>query len=58
MITAQPLAFAAGEKWNYSNLGYVTLGILIHKVSGEFYGDRSPKADFRSSWHEAHAHHQ
>ena len=39
MITESPLAFAPGEKWSYSNLGYVTLGILIHKVSGEFYGD-------------------
>ena len=39
MVTAQPLAFAPGEKWSYSNLGYVTLGILIHKVSGEFWGD-------------------
>ena len=38
MITAQPLAFAPGEKWSYSNLGYVTLGILIHKVTGEFWG--------------------
>ena len=39
MIMAQPIAFAPGEKWSYSNLGYVTLGILIHKVSGEFWGD-------------------
>jgi D-alanyl-D-alanine carboxypeptidase len=39
MITAQPLAFAPGEKWSYSNLGYVTLGILVHKVSGEFWGN-------------------
>jgi len=39
MITAQPLAFAPGEKWSYSNLGYVTLGILIHKVGGESWGD-------------------
>jgi CubicO group peptidase (beta-lactamase class C family) len=39
MITAQPLDFAAGDKWSYSNLGYVTLGILIHKVSGQFWGD-------------------
>jgi CubicO group peptidase (beta-lactamase class C family) len=38
MITAQPLAFGPGEKWEYSNLGYVTLGILIHKAAGEFYG--------------------
>ena len=34
-----PLAFQPGEKWSYSNLGYLTLGILIHKVSGQFYGD-------------------
>ena len=39
MVEAQPLSFAPGEKWSYSNLGYVTLGILIHKVTGEFYGD-------------------
>jgi CubicO group peptidase (beta-lactamase class C family) len=32
-------AFKPGEKWLYSNLAYVTLGILIHKVSGQFYGD-------------------
>lgn len=34
-----PLAFQPGEKWDYSNLGYVMLGIIIHKVSGKFYGD-------------------
>jgi CubicO group peptidase (beta-lactamase class C family) len=34
-----PTAFAPGEKWQYSNLGYLTLGVLIHKVSGKFYGD-------------------
>jgi CubicO group peptidase (beta-lactamase class C family) len=33
------LAFQPGEKWSYSNLGYVTLGILISKVTGKFYGD-------------------
>jgi CubicO group peptidase (beta-lactamase class C family) len=46
MITAQPLGFAPGEKWNYSNLGYVTLGILIHKVSGVFYGELLQKRIF------------
>jgi CubicO group peptidase (beta-lactamase class C family) len=46
MIFAQPLRFASGEKWNYSNLGYVTLGILIHKVSGEFYGELLQKRIF------------
>lgn len=31
--------FAPGEKWKYSNTGYVLLGIVIHKASGKFYGD-------------------
>jgi CubicO group peptidase (beta-lactamase class C family) len=34
-----PLAFPPGTKWSYSNLGYLTLGILIHHVTGTFYGD-------------------
>jgi len=46
-IEAIPLAFPPGEKWSYSNLGYVTLGILIHKLSGEFYGDVLQKRIFR-----------
>jgi CubicO group peptidase (beta-lactamase class C family) len=36
---AIPLAFAPGERWSYSNVGYVILGILIGKVTGKFYGD-------------------
>src|SRR3984957_18712948 len=39
LIESIPLAYAPGTKWEYSNLGYVTLGILIHRVTGEFYGD-------------------
>jgi len=31
--------FAPGEKWSYSNTGYVLLGIVIHRVTGKFYGD-------------------
>jgi CubicO group peptidase (beta-lactamase class C family) len=38
-IAALPLDFQPGDQWSYSNPGYVTLGILIHKVSGKFYGD-------------------
>jgi CubicO group peptidase (beta-lactamase class C family) len=37
-IRSAPLAFKLGEKRGYSNLGFVTLGILIHKVTGKFYG--------------------
>ena len=34
-----PLAFAPGDKWDYSNVGYATLGILIRKLTGKFYGE-------------------
>lgn len=33
------LEFEPGARWNYSNTGYIMLGILVHKVSGRFYGD-------------------
>jgi len=38
-IKTLPLAFQPGAKWSYSNLAYVMLGVLIHRVSGKFYGD-------------------
>jgi len=42
-IKTIPLAFQPGEKWSYSNLAYVMLGILIHKViQGGQAGDRIP----------------
>lgn len=39
IVEAIPPAYAPGTSWSYSNLGYLTLGILIHRVTGEFYGD-------------------
>jgi len=33
------LEFPPGSRWNYSNTGYVLLGVIIHKTSGQFYGD-------------------
>ncbi len=39
IVAKTPLKTPPGEKWAYSNLAYLTLGVLIHKVSGQFYGD-------------------
>jgi CubicO group peptidase (beta-lactamase class C family) len=33
----KPLEFEPGEKWNYSNSGYVLLGYLIEKIGGKTY---------------------
>src|SRR6266700_3481385 len=38
-ITEMPMDFKTGEDWSYRNTNYVLLGILIHKVTGKFYGD-------------------
>ena len=43
-IEAMPIEWAPGSQWAYRNTNYVLLGIIIHKVTGEFYanflGDR------------------
>jgi D-alanyl-D-alanine carboxypeptidase len=37
-VTKEPLDFKPGENWNYSNTGYIVLGMLIEKLSGKSYG--------------------
>ncbi len=39
LVAKEPLEFAPGEKWSYSNTGYFLLGMLIEKVSGKPYGE-------------------
>jgi CubicO group peptidase (beta-lactamase class C family) len=34
-----PLDFQPGDKWSYSNSGYVVLGYIIEQVSGQTYED-------------------
>lgn len=47
LVESLPLAYEPGTKWEYSNLGYLTLGIVIHRVTGEFYGDFLQQRIFR-----------
>jgi len=35
----RPLNFQPGDRWEYSNSGYVLLGYLIEKISGQSYRD-------------------
>ena len=44
---SRPLDFSPGERWSYSNTGYLLLGALIHRVSGRFYGDLLRDSVFR-----------
>ena len=42
----KPLEFQPGEKWKYDNSGYIFLGVIIEKVSGEKYADYLKKHIF------------
>ena len=33
----KPLTFQPGERWEYTNLGYIVLGYLIERISGQTY---------------------
>lgn len=35
----QPMRFATGEKWEYSNSNYFLLGYIIEKISGKTYAE-------------------
>jgi CubicO group peptidase (beta-lactamase class C family) len=37
MALMLPLEFPAGQRWNYSNTGYVLLGVVISRVTGKPY---------------------
>jgi len=35
----KPLNFQPGEKWAYTNLGYIVLGYLVERITGQTYED-------------------
>jgi CubicO group peptidase (beta-lactamase class C family) len=39
LFADEPLAFEPGAKWQYSNSGFVVLGLIIEKISGQSYYD-------------------
>jgi CubicO group peptidase (beta-lactamase class C family) len=39
VAASEPLEFVPGDRESYSSIGYVLLGIIIHRVTGLFYGD-------------------
>ena len=47
IVEGIPLAYPPGTSWSYSNLGFLTLGLVLHKVTGEFYGDFLQEHIFR-----------
>jgi CubicO group peptidase (beta-lactamase class C family) len=39
LVANKPLDFKPGTKWAYSNTGYVVLGMIVEKLSGQSYAD-------------------
>jgi D-alanyl-D-alanine carboxypeptidase len=37
--TGKPLDFTPGTNWSYSNAGYILLGMIVEKISGQSYAD-------------------
>lgn len=47
----KPLEFQPGEKWNYSNSGYVLLGYLIEKITGRQLREFRAREYFQAARH-------
>ncbi len=39
LAVKSPLDFGPGAHWSYSNTGFVLLGAIVRRVTGQFYGD-------------------
>jgi CubicO group peptidase (beta-lactamase class C family) len=44
----KPLDLQPGEKWAYTNLGYIVLGYLVERISGQTYEDFVQENIFKS----------
>lgn len=47
VIQSYPLSFPPGTRWKYNNSGYILSGILVTRVTGQFYGDFLVREVFR-----------
>lgn len=45
--TKDPMSFTPGDRWQYSNVGYFLLGMIIEKASGRSYRDFLTERFFR-----------
>jgi len=39
LVADKPLDFKPGSQWHYTNTGYILIGMIIEKVSGQSYAD-------------------
>jgi len=39
LVADKPLDFTPGANWSYSNSGYILLGMIVEKISGQSYAD-------------------
>jgi len=46
LFVDDPLAFEPGERWSYSNAGFVVLGLIIERITGQSYYDYVKKNIF------------
>lgn len=46
-LAAAPASFKPGERWEYSNTGYIILTMLIESVTGKTYGEFLQKRIFK-----------